>query len=61
MNLGDFLNADSDTLFFGGTDVLLFDLKMQGVHCSYICFSLTVIIKSHSFNQSVNHYVKCRD
>ena len=41
MNLGDFLNADSDTIFFGGTDILLFDLKMQR--------ATAVIFVFHSF------------
>ena len=34
MNWADFLNADSDAIVPGSSDILLFDSQMLGVHCS---------------------------
>ena len=40
MNCADYLNADSDAIVPGLTDILHFVFKMPGIHCSYSsCYS----------------------
>ena len=57
MNWAVVLNADSDAMIFGWTDILLFDLQMLWVHSSCTCLSLVRHVPLSVKQQELNDLV----